>query len=67
MCVSTVRYIMKATTAQGKTIKEHYMHKDEGTLLQTYENIISELSLNIEFNPSHAKGGQANPPHVFLE
>ena len=49
MCVSTVGYIMKATTAQGKTIKEHYMHKGEGTLLQTSENIISELSLNIEF------------------
>ena len=25
------------------------MHKGEGTLLQTSENIISELSLNIEF------------------
>ena len=36
MCVSTVGYIMKPTTAQG-------------TLLQTSENIISELSLNIEF------------------
>ena len=40
---------MKATTVQGKTIKDHYMHKGEGTLLQTSENIISELSLNIEF------------------
>ena len=49
MCVSTVGYIMKATTAQGKTIKEHYVHKGERTLLQTSENIISELSLNIEF------------------
>ena len=49
MCVSTVGYIMKATTVQGKTIKDHYMHKGEGTLLQTSENIISELSLNIEF------------------
>ena len=25
------------------------MHKGEGTFLQTSENIISELSLNIEF------------------
>ena len=50
MCVSTtVGYIMKATTAQGKTIKEHYMHKGEGTLLQTSKNIINELSLNVEF------------------
>ena len=40
---------MNATTAQGKTIKKHYLHKGEGTLLQTSENIISELSLNIEF------------------
>ena len=48
MCVSTVGYMMKATTAQGKTIKEHYMHKGERTLLQTSENIISELSLNTE-------------------
>ena len=37
MCVSTVGYIMKATTAQGKATKEHYMHKGEGTLLQTSE------------------------------
>ena len=49
MCVSTIGYIMKATTAHGKTIKEHYIHKGEGTLLQTSENVISELSLNIEF------------------
>ena len=49
MCVSTVGYIMKSTTVQGKTIKDHYMHKSEGTLLQTSENIISELCLNIEF------------------
>ena len=47
--MSTVDNIMKATTAQGKTIKEHYMHKGEETLLQTSENIISQLSLNIEF------------------
>ena len=46
MCVSTVDYTMKATTAQGKTIKEHCMHKGLflGTFLQTYENIIGELS-----------------------
>ena len=40
---------MKATIAHGKTIKEHDMHKGEGTLLQTSKNIVSELSLNIEF------------------
>ena len=38
---------MKTITAQGKAIKEHYMDKGEGTLLQTSENIISDLSLNI--------------------
>ena len=49
MCVSTVGYISKVTTAQGKTMKEHYLHKGDRTLLQTSENIINELSLNIEF------------------
>ena len=49
MCVSTVGYIMKATTAQGKTMKGTNMHKGDRTLLQTSENIFSKLSLNIDF------------------
>ena len=35
MCISTVGYIMTAKTVQGKSIKDHLMHKREGTLLQT--------------------------------
>ena len=46
---TSVSTVVKATTAQGKIIKEHYMHKGEGTLLQTSVNIISQLSSNIEF------------------
>ena len=48
MSLSTVGYIMRVTTVQGKFIKEHYMHKGEGTLSQISEDVISDLSSDIE-------------------
>ena len=48
MCVNS-RLHKESHNCPRKTIKEHHMHTGEGTLLQTSENIISELSLNIEF------------------
>ena len=41
---------MTAKTVQGKAIKDHLMHKREGTLLHTAEDVVSQLGLNIEFN-----------------
>ena len=32
MCVSTLGYVPQSQTIQGRTIKEHYMHKNEGSL-----------------------------------
>ena len=48
MSLSTVGYIMRVTTVQGKLIKDHYMHKGEGTLPQISEDVISDLSLHIK-------------------
>ena len=41
---------MTAETVQGKAIKEHLMRKREGALLQTAEDILGQLGLNIEFH-----------------
>ena len=47
MCVSSLRYVLQSKTIQGRTIKEHYMNKKEGTLLQKAENIVNALELDV--------------------
>ena len=47
MCVSTLGYVLQSKTIQGRTIKEHYMNKIEGTLLQKAENIVNALKLDV--------------------
>ena len=49
MCVSTLGYVLHSKTIQGRTIKEHYMNKNEGTLLQKAENIVNALELDVLF------------------
>ena len=49
MCVSTLGYVLQSKTIQGRTIKEHYMNKIEGTLLQKAENIVNALELDVLF------------------
>ena len=49
MCVSTLGYILQSKTIHGRTIKEHYMNKKEGTLLQKAENIVNALELDVLF------------------
>ena len=49
MCVSTLGYVLQSKTIQGRTIKEHYMNKKEGTLLQKAENIVNALELDVLF------------------
>ena len=47
MCVSTLGYVLQSKTIQGRTIKEHYMNKKEGTLLQKAENIVDALEFDL--------------------
>ena len=47
MCLSTLVYILRSRTVQGKAIKQFYMHKKEGTLLQQGENVIDELDTSM--------------------
>ena len=49
MCVSTLRYVLQSKTIQGRAIKEHYIDKKEGTLLQKAENIVNALKLDVSF------------------
>ena len=49
MCVSTLGYVLLSKTIQGRTIKEHYMNKKEGTLLQKAENIVNAFELDVLF------------------
>ena len=47
MCVSTLGYVLQSKTIQGRTMKEDYMNKKEGTLLQKAENIVNSLELDV--------------------
>ena len=47
--MSTLGYILQSKTVQGRTVKEHYMNKKEGTLLQNSENIVNALELDVLF------------------
>ena len=49
MCVSTPGYVLQSKSIQGRTIKEHYINKKEGTLLQKAENIVNALELDVLF------------------
>ena len=49
MYVSTLEYVLQSETIQGRTIKQHYMNKKEGTFLQKAENIVNALELNVLF------------------
>ena len=49
LCVATPGYVLQSRTIQGRTIKEHYMNKEEGTLLQKAENIVNPLELDVLF------------------
>ena len=48
MCVHP-RYVLQSKTIQGRTIKEHYINKKEGTLLQKAENIVNAVELDVLF------------------
>ena len=47
MCLSTLGYIRRSRTVQGKAIKQYHMQKKEGTLLQQVENYIDELDISL--------------------
>ena len=47
MCLSTLGYILRSRTVQGKAIKQYYMLKKEGALLQQGENSIDELYISL--------------------
>ena len=47
--MSTLGNVLQSKTIQGRTIKEHYMNKKEGTLLQKAENIVNALKLDVLF------------------
>ena len=47
--MSILGYVLQSKTIQGRTIKEHYMNKKEGTLLQKAENIVNALELDVLF------------------
>ena len=49
MCVSILGYVLQSKTIQGRPIKEHYINKKEGTLLQKAENIVNALELDVLF------------------
>ena len=55
MCVSTLGYVLQSKTIQEKTIKEHYMNKKDGTLLQKAENIVNALELDVLFTTEITK------------